>query len=112
MIGGYSSHGWHPDQKGDATSFLFNLTENLKFTTISRVYMQEESEQECYTWLELKEMNSNLDESYDSQDASFQDQRTAKYQLQFGQKELVIKHDFEAVSSDLINSYYYTLFGD
>ena len=79
MIGGYSSHGWHAGQKGDSTSFLFNLTENLKFTTISRVYMQDESEQESYTWLG-KDSNNLLDESYYDDD-SFQDQRPTNNQL-------------------------------
>ena len=31
VIGGYSSHSWSPDVNGDASSFIFNLTDNLRF---------------------------------------------------------------------------------
>ena len=33
-------------------------------------------------------------------------------QIVFGTKEFVIKHDFKTLTSDLRNSYFYTLYGD
>ena len=36
IVGGYASHGWSAsfNQRGDDTSFLFNLTGNLRFNAI------------------------------------------------------------------------------
>jgi len=94
-FGAFSSHGWDGVQKGDETSFLFNLTENLKFTTISRTYLAHDQSNKAYTWVKHAD-----------------NQKTGKYELHFGQKELVVKSDFKQVCSDLVNSYYFTLYGD
>ena len=37
VIGGYSSHSWSPDVNGDASSFIFNLTDNLRFNAIEKL---------------------------------------------------------------------------
>ena len=37
VIGGYSSHSWSPATTGDATSFIFNLTDNLRFNAIEKL---------------------------------------------------------------------------
>jgi TLD len=80
-FGGYSSHGWDSEQKGDATCFLFNLTENLKFSTITRTYMSENGDPK-YSWV-----SKDARDAYEEQ---FSHQKNTRQQLYFGQKELVV----------------------
>ena len=84
VLGGYSSHGWDITQKGDNTCFLFNLTENLKFTSISRTYMDGS---DAYTWVSK--------DAKKAQEETYSHIKTAKHELHFGPKELVVKNDFQ-----------------
>jgi hypothetical protein len=101
VVGAYSSHGWDRVQKSDQSCFLFNLTENLKFTSISRKYITEEGQQEAYSWIQNE--SKNVDESFQV--------RPSITQINFGPKELVMSNDLRTLSSDLSNSYFYTLYG-
>lgn len=35
IIGGFASQGWIAGNKGTSENFLFNLTQNIRFNTIS-----------------------------------------------------------------------------
>lgn len=106
VIGAFSSHGWKKQHHGgDNSCFLFNLSDNLKFTAISRAYIVEEGEEETFTQIsEDANYNQDLDESFQL--------KSKVFQIHFGSKELVIKSDFRTLTSDLTNSYYFALYGD
>lgn len=80
IVGGYASHGWSAKfpTSGDDTSFLFNLTQNLRFNA------------------------QKGHRHYQVTDASDQNSRRIK----FGDTDLIIENDFQDVSSNLKGTHF------
>ena len=118
IIGGYSSHSWSPNITGDSSSFIFNMTDNLRFNAIEKLAG------DFYT--KTEDVADYEDESDDRENEESQDYNTWEsqkklktkgskvpvYNLSFGETEFVIKDDFATVSSDFKNSYQFALNGD
>jgi hypothetical protein len=80
IVGGYASHGWSAKfpLSGDESSFLFNLTQNLRFNSIRG------------------------QKHYQVTDASDQNSRRIK----FGDTDLIIENDFSTVTSMLKGTHF------
>ena len=93
IIGGYASHGWSTTQAemdgGDDSSFLLNMTQNLRFRALAN----------C-------EPYQTVDQSHDSRKS---------LRLQFGRGALCIGNDFQTISSKIGDSHHQDtkfVFGD
>ena len=80
IVGGYASHGWSAKfpNSGDDTSFLFNLTQNLRFNAVKG------------------------QKNYQLTDATDQNSRRIK----FGDTDLIIEDDFNSVTSMLKGTHF------
>eukprot|EP00347_Sterkiella_histriomuscorum_P018935 403343594 len=152
VIGGYSSHGWVRDSQvtqivngmdlmmrngGDETSFMFNLTHNLRFET-TRVKENSGGEIPIYTsTFQHFGMNDSDSDNYEDQsqnlisDDEYEEDgeilnkirmKTKKlnkkskssqnsFQLRFGDTDLLIGDDFKSVTS-IIDGHYFSLNGE
>ena len=120
IIGGYSSHAWSEELTGDASSFIFNMTDNLRFNAIEKLAG------DFYTKTEDIAASDSADSATErggeSRDFGTWESQEKKrkagggqapsYTLSFGETELVIRDDFETVTSDFRNSYQFALNGD
>jgi ASC-1-like (ASCH) protein len=80
IVGGYASHGWSAKfpLNGDESSFLFNLTQNLRFNAVKG--------QRHYQVTDVSDQNSR--------------------RIKFGDTDLIIENDFSTVTSVLKGTHF------
>lgn len=118
IIGGYSSHAWARQVTGDSSSFIFNMTDNLRFNAIEKLAGDFYTKTEDLAEYESDSAEERDEESQDFNTWESQKKMKAKgqqepaYTLSFGETEFVIRDNFETVTSDFKNSYQFALNGD
>lgn len=108
VIGGYSSHGWAPRVVGDDSSFIFNLTNNLRFNAIAK----QRAQYEFFTKVVDLDEGEDSDVDIDQGRGNNKPVHIPNWQLNFGEAELLISEDFLRIKSDLQNGAHFALSGD
>ena len=101
VIGGYSSHSWSPAATGDATSFIFNLTDNLRFNAIEKLagdFFTKTEDLNDYGDESEENQHNNESQEFNTWESQKRlrpkNERNPIYSFSFGETELVIKDDF------------------